>query len=94
MEAINNLIDEKAMEKARYAVDKVKTEKEQAIEEKEENIDELIDNLAKIIIKENEQYIGEQTAKKAIEEIDSTKEEVDVNGKEETKSRARRKPTE
>lgn len=93
MEAINKLIDEKAMEKARYAVDKVKTEKEQAIEEKEENIDELIDNLAKIIIKENEQYIGEQTAKKAIKEIENTKEEVDVNGKEETKPRTRRKST-
>ena len=84
MIAINKLIDEKAKEKAKSAVNRIRTEKEKQIEQKEENLDDLIDNLAKVIIKENERYIGEDVAKEAIEEID-TKEEVKANVKKETK---------
>lgn len=86
MEAINKEIEEKAMEKAKLTVDRVKSEKEKELDKKEENIDELIDDLAKIIIEENKQYIGNDVAKQAIKEID-TKEEVKKDVKKETRGR-------
>ena len=64
MQAIDNKINEKAMEKAKEVVDMVRTDKEKMVEEKEENMEELIDKLAKIIIKENENYIGEESNRK------------------------------
>ena len=86
MVAINKEIEEKALEKAKYTVDRIKTEKEKKIDEKEENIDKLIDELAKIIIEDNKQYIGSDVAKEAIQEID-TKEGVNENVKKETRGR-------
>ena len=88
MEAINKEIEEKAMEKAKLTVDRIKSEKEKELDKKEENIDELIDDLAKIIIEENKQYIGNDVAKQAIKEID-TKEEVKKDVKKETRGRKR-----
>ena len=87
MKALDNKINQKAMEKAKEAVDEVRTEKEKAIEEKEENIDELIDKLAKIIINENENYIGKEVAEKAINKIDNTKEKEEIANEKKTKSR-------
>ena len=90
IKALDNQINQKAMEKAKEAVDEVRTEKERVIEEKEENIDELIDKLAKIIINENENYIGKDVAQKAIDKIDNTKEKEEINNEKKTKTRRRR----
>lgn len=89
MEAINKKINEQAMERAKLAVEQVKTEKEKAIEEKEQNFEQLISEMAEIIIKDNKQYIGKDTADKAIAKIKKTKEEEDVNVKKERKTRTR-----
>lgn len=93
MEALNNEVSRRALEKAKYLVDEVKTEKEKAVEKTEESLDELINNLAKVIINENKQYIGKDVAKEAISKIDNTKEEVIQDVKKETKTRTRRSTT-
>ncbi len=93
MKALNDEINQKAKEKARYVVEKAKTEKELAVQQKEENMDELIDNLAKAIINENKNYIEKDIVQEAIKKIDKTKEEEKVDVKKEVKTRARRKIT-
>ncbi len=87
MKALNKEIEEKALEKAKFAVDEVKTEKEKIINKTEETMDELIDNFAKAIIEENKIYIGKDIATEAISKIDNAKEEVDKDAKKEVKTR-------
>ena len=90
MESLDRLIEQKAEEKAKAVVDRIKTEKEKAIEQKEEDLDVLANEFAKMLIRDNKSYIGEDIANEAIQELDNTKEEVLKNGKKETKSTARR----
>ena len=93
MEAINQEVEEKAMEIARQKVDEIKSEKEKAVQKKEENFDDLVSELATLIIKENKDYVGKDVAKEAIKRIrnENTKEkEVANDVKEEKKTRTRR----
>ena len=94
MAEIDKMIEDKAIEKANEKVDEAKTELEKQIEEKEDHIDDLIAEMAKMIIQENEQYLGTELADKAIEKVDedNTKEggKADVQKK---KTRGRKKST-
>ena len=94
MAEIDKMIEDKAIEKANEKVDEAKTELEKQIEEKEDNIDDLIAEMAKMIIQENEQYLGTELTDKAIEKVDedNTKEggKSDVQKK---KTRGRKKST-
>lgn len=89
MAELDNMIEEKALEKAREKVNEAKTELEQQVEEKEENIDDLIAQMAKLIIEENEQYIGTDVKEKAIDKLEeeSTKEGGKQDGKKTTRGR-------
>lgn len=95
MKVLDNKIQQAAIEKANNAIDKVKSAKQKKVEEKEQNMDDLINTLAKIIIKENRQYIGQDVAEQAIEEIDvpnqEKEEEENVQETKETKTRRGRK---
>ena len=85
-------IQDRAINKANEAVEKVKSRAEQAAEEKEQNMDELVNSLAQLIIKENRQYIGSDIAEEATKEIEKEKEvSEDVEQKEKTTSRRGRK---
>ena len=70
MEALDQMIEDKAIEMANKKVDEAKTELERQVEEKEDNIDDLIAQMAKMIIQENEQYLGKELTNKAIEKVD------------------------
>lgn len=83
MKALDEQIEERAIERARNVVDEIRSEKELQIFEKEENMDDLIEEMAKIILKENEQYIGKDLAQEAIDKIDGkTTEKNEIGGKE------------
>lgn len=75
MQALDNKIEEMAVEKATNSVSRAKREIEKRLEEKEEKMDDLIDQIAKIILKENKAYIGEDVAKEAINQIDNDSKE-------------------
>ena len=94
MAEIDKMIEEKAVEMANEKVDEARTELEMQIEEKEDNIDDLISEMAKLIIQENEQYLGDELTDKAIEKVDEkkTKEGVNTNGQKKT-TRGRKKST-
>lgn len=89
MKQLDKMIEQKAMEKAVQKVNEAKTQLQQQLEEKEENIDNIIDEMAKLILEENEQYIGEDVKNIAIEKIEGeTKEGGKADGK---KTRGRKK---
>ncbi len=70
MEELDKYIEEKAMEKARNTANEIISEKEQQVANKEENLDDLIMQMAEAILEENEQYIGTEVMKEAIEKIE------------------------
>ena len=94
MEAIDQMIEDKAIEMANEKVDEAKSELERKVEEKEDNIDDLIAEMAKMIIQENEQYLGKELTNKAIEKVDddNTKEGGNANVQKKT-TRGRKKST-
>lgn len=95
MKELDKEIEEKAINLAREKVQQAKTELEEKIEEKEYSMEELIAKMAKIIIEDNEQYLGQEVKDKAIEKIEkeNTKEGGKTDGKKKT-TRGRRKATE
>ena len=94
MKEIDKMIEDKAVEMANNKVDEAKSELERQVEEKEDNIDELISEMAKMIIQENEEYLGEELTEKAIEKVDeeNTKEGGNANVQKKT-TRGRKKST-
>ena len=89
MQELDKEIEKKALEKAREKVDEAKTELEKQVEQKEENMDDLVAEMAKLIIEENEEYLGTEVTQKAIDKVDeeNTKEGGKTNGKKTTKTR-------
>ena len=99
MKEIDNEIEEKAMQIARDKVNEAKSEIEQELEDKENHIDELIGQMARMIIAENEEYIGNDVVNRAIEKVteeltqkSNTKEGGNENGKKKT-TRGRKRST-
>lgn len=92
MKELDRMIEEKAVAKAQEKVNEVQSELQQQVEEKEENLDDLISQMAKIILDENEPYIGTEIKNKAKQKIDEedTKEGGNENGQKKT-TRGRKK---
>lgn len=82
MKELDKKIEEDAIRKANEAVFNAveETEKEKAIKEKEKKIDKLIDDMAKMIIEQNEGFLGKEVSDKAKEEIDSNYGETKEGG--------------
>lgn len=94
MKAIDNKIQEKALEKAQKAINDVKSSKQRRIEEKEESFEELVKQMAEKLLRENKQYIGIKTAEEAIEKLnEDTEEKEEKVNEEKTKKRVRKTTT-
>ncbi|MCI8383618.1 MAG: hypothetical protein HFJ33_01915 [Clostridia bacterium] len=95
IKALDEIIHEQAIELANKAIEKVKSSPEQIAAEKEKNIETLVDKLAEMILSENKEYVGEDIAEKAIEEIKKSKEEGEQANEEvkKTTTRGRKKKT-
>ena len=88
---LDKIIEERAMRKAREKVNEAKSEIQKQAEEKEQNINELVDEVAKMILEDNEIYLGKEVKDLAIEKLEETNEEGGKqNGK---KTRGRKKST-
>lgn len=70
MEELEKVVEERAYQMAEDAVVKARTDKEQQVQTKEKTLSEQVAEMAKAIIAENEQYIGEDIAESAIEEVE------------------------
>ena len=67
--ALDKEIEEKAVTKAEDVVAKVRTERERRLEERRMKMDDIVDEMAKMIIQENEAYLGKEVAQESIEEL-------------------------
>lgn len=67
--ALDREIEAKAAEKAQDTVAKVRTLKERRLQERQMRMDDIVDEMAKLIIQDNEAYIGKEIAKEAVEDI-------------------------
>ncbi|MDE5831079.1 MAG: hypothetical protein K2H53_05625 [Clostridia bacterium] len=67
--ALDKEIEAKAVSKAQDTVAKVRTLRERKLRERQLKMDDIIDEMAKMIIQENEAYIGRDVAKESIDEL-------------------------
>ena len=88
---LDKIIEQKALEKAKNKVMEARSEIQKQVEEKEQNINNIIDEVARMILEENEQYIGKDVKELAIDKLGETKEGGNDNVK---KTRGRKKSTE
>ena len=95
IKALDERIDEMAVEKAKEKVEIAQSELEKETLRKQEEMDDLINEIAKIVLESNKEYIGDEVTKRAIEKVEaessnskkrSKKEGMD-NAKEEKKPR-------
>lgn len=97
MRALDEEIEEKALEKAREKITEVRSEKQKALQEKKENKMDIIDEIAQLILEENAQIVGEDVAKEAIEKIGKEKDKrkggTKDDAKEKTTKRTRKTKT-
>jgi len=94
MQELNRRVEQEALQLANEKVIQARSQKEQEIMEVEQSFEELIAERAKIILEENEQYIGKKTARKAKEILEEeTKEGGKKDAKKEKTTTTRRKRT-
>lgn len=74
IKALDKEIEEKAIDLANETIEKVKSRPQQIAEEKEADLEELVKKMAEIILSENKEYVGEEIAEQAIEEIRQSEE--------------------
>lgn len=85
---LDKIIKEKAMIKAREKVQEAQSELEMRAKEKEDNMEDIINDVARMILEDNEQYLGTEVKNLAAEKLSNTEEGGKSNGK---KTRGRRK---
>ena len=92
IKVLDEVIHEQAVNLANDTIEKVKSMPEQIAAEKEKNLEILIEKMAQIILKENKEYVGDDIAQKAIEEIGKKKGEEtdDKNTKKTTRGRKKK----
>lgn len=92
IKVLDEVIHEQAVNLANDTIEKVKSMPEQIAVEKEKNLEILIEKMAQIILKENKEYVGDDIAQKAIEEIGKKKGEEtdDKNTKKTTRGRKKK----
>lgn len=93
MKALDNQIEQEAINKANEKVMEAQSAKERALRRKERNMDELVDDLAKLIIEQNASAIGHDVAHDAINEIDEEKNRKKGGTEENVKEKTKRRKT-
>lgn len=97
MAELDKRIEAEAIRKANDVLLQVakENEKEQAVNKKERDMDALIDKMAKLMIDENEDFVGRENADKAKQKIDDEAKEKggEVNEEKEEQKATRRRKT-
>ena len=86
MKAIDEQIEQNAVQLAKDVIDEVRLEKERKIKKKEAQFDELVRQMAEALLEENKKYVGKEITEKAIKKVNKT-EEGGKNDGQKTKKR-------
>lgn len=87
---LDKKIELEATRIAQQKIEEAKTEIQQQVEYKQDNMDELIQNVAKLILEDNEKYIGKEVTEVAVKKLKETEKGGKENG---NKTRGRKKTT-
>lgn len=95
LKILNKQIEDDAIDLANKNIEKAKSNLERMVEKKENEKEELVKQMAKIILEENQDYIGEDVAQEAIKELEKfvKKEEEKATTQEGEKKTTKRKTT-
>lgn len=90
---LDKQIQDDAIDLANKNIEKAKSKLQQMAEKKEEEKDDLVQQMAKLILEENQDYIGEDIAQEAIKELEKqiAEQEQEENKKKSTKGRKTKK---
>lgn len=90
---LDKQIQDDAIDLANKNIEKAKSKLQQMAEKKEEEKDDLVQQMAKLILEENQDYIGEDIAQEAIKELEKqiAEQEQEENKKKLTKGRKTKK---
>ena len=89
---LDKQIQDDAIDLANKNIEKAKSKLQQMAEKKEEEKDDLIKQMAKLILEENQDYIGEDIAQEAIKELErQIAEQEEENKKKSTRGRKTKK---
>lgn len=103
--ALDKEIEAKAIAKAEDTVEKVRTLRERKLEERHMKMEDIIDEMAKLIIQQNEAYIGKDVAAEAVADLtkgrkkrkqkeeETEEKEAKANEQKETVKKTRRRTT-
>ena len=80
---LNKEIEEKAIEIANQTIEEVKSERQKQYELKSDSIEDLAREMAAMIIDENDDYVGKDIAKEAIEKLNDKMNELEESEDEE-----------
>lgn len=89
LKILDKQIQDEAIDLANKNIEKAKSRLQQMAEKKEEEKDDLVKQMAKLILAENQDYIGEEVAQEAIRELEKQIEEEEKKTEKKT-TRARR----
>ena len=82
MKELDKEIEKEAIERAQRSLNRAKSQKEQELEQKEQQKEQLINEMARIILEQNEKYMGKELTNKAKKNL-----EEDIKQKEEAKEK-------
>lgn len=88
--ALDREIEQKAVSKAQDTVAKVRTLRERKLQERQMKMEDIIDEMAKMIIRENEAYIGRDVAVDAVNDLTKSRKDRQV-AKEKTEEKEAKK---
>jgi len=91
LKLLDKQIQDNAIDLANQNINKAKSKLQQMAEKKEEEKDDLVQQMAKLILEENQDYIGEDIAQEAIRELEKHIEEEEKNAEKKTKRGRRTK---
>lgn len=83
---LDKQIQDDAIDLANKNIEKAKSKLQQMAEKKEEEKDNLVQQMAKLILEENQDYIGEDIAQEAIRELEKHIEEEEKKSEKKTKA--------
>lgn len=87
LQLLDKQIQDEAIDLANQNIEKAKSKLQKMAEKKEEEKDDLVQQMAKLILEENQDYIGDEVAQEAIRELEKQLEEEEKKEqKKETKT--------
>lgn len=91
LKLLDKQIQDNAIDLANQNINKAKSKLQQIAEKKEEEKDDLVQQMAKLILEENQDYIGEDIAQEAIRELEKHIEEEEKKAEKKSKTTKGRK---